>query len=217
MPSANTTWVRSASDAPLRIASPSRVPSACARPDSAAAVDACARSTGESALNLTITRPVSSEPRVTTVAAWLRGAIVSTDAAHSAAKAIQALRIDNIFTWAPGDDAGDSTSGGMDSIVAVGTDRTLSRKLHVHSRLRVTRRSRTTLCRPVCAGDYRLNCCFRPQLLADEVGFEPTEGLHPRRISSPVHSTALPPIRGNRLREPVQKLETPRNSASLMQ
>ena len=31
--------------------------------------------------------------------------------------------------------------------------------------------------------------------LADGVGFEPTKGLHPCRISSPVHSTALPPIR----------------------
>jgi hypothetical protein len=30
--------------------------------------------------------------------------------------------------------------------------------------------------------------------LADGVGFEPTEDLRPRRISSPVHSTALPPI-----------------------
>ena len=32
-------------------------------------------------------------------------------------------------------------------------------------------------------------------LLADGVGFEPTVGLHPRRFSRPVHSTALPPIR----------------------
>ena len=31
-------------------------------------------------------------------------------------------------------------------------------------------------------------------VLADGVGFEPTEDLRPRRISSPVHSTALPPI-----------------------
>jgi hypothetical protein len=31
--------------------------------------------------------------------------------------------------------------------------------------------------------------------LADGVGFEPTDRLHDRRISSPVHSTALPPIR----------------------
>ncbi len=28
--------------------------------------------------------------------------------------------------------------------------------------------------------------------VAEEVGFEPTKGLHPCRISSPVHSTALP-------------------------
>ena len=28
--------------------------------------------------------------------------------------------------------------------------------------------------------------------LAEEVGFEPTKGLHHCRISSPVHSTALP-------------------------
>jgi hypothetical protein len=30
--------------------------------------------------------------------------------------------------------------------------------------------------------------------VADGVGFEPTEGLHLRRFSRPVHSTALPPI-----------------------
>ena len=30
--------------------------------------------------------------------------------------------------------------------------------------------------------------------LADGEGFEPTKGLRPCRISSPVHSTALPPI-----------------------
>jgi hypothetical protein len=30
--------------------------------------------------------------------------------------------------------------------------------------------------------------------LADGVGFEPTNRLHDCRISSPVHSTALPPI-----------------------
>src|SRR4029453_16135841 len=38
--------------------------------------------------------------------------------------------------------------------------------------------------------------------LADGVGFEPTKDLRPCRISSPVHSTALPPIRtiGRRLR-----------------
>ena len=34
----------------------------------------------------------------------------------------------------------------------------------------------------------------RRRALADGVGFEPTKGLHPCRISSPVHSTALPPI-----------------------
>ena len=32
-------------------------------------------------------------------------------------------------------------------------------------------------------------------IMADGVGFEPTDRLHDRRISSPVHSTALPPIR----------------------
>ena len=37
------------------------------------------------------------------------------------------------------------------------------------------------------------NCLF--SIAADGVGFEPTKGLHPCRISSPVHSTALPPIR----------------------
>ena len=31
--------------------------------------------------------------------------------------------------------------------------------------------------------------------MADRVGFEPTEGLHPRRFSRPLHSTALPPVR----------------------
>ena len=36
------------------------------------------------------------------------------------------------------------------------------------------------------------------RLLADGVGFEPTDRLHDRRISSPVHSTALPPIRRRR-------------------
>ena len=34
--------------------------------------------------------------------------------------------------------------------------------------------------------------------LADGVGFEPTDRLHDRRISSPVHSTALPPIPSHR-------------------
>ena len=32
--------------------------------------------------------------------------------------------------------------------------------------------------------------------LAERVGFEPTVSLHPRRISSAVHSTTLPPLRG---------------------
>ena len=32
--------------------------------------------------------------------------------------------------------------------------------------------------------------------MAEEVGFEPTEGFHLRRFSRPVHSTALPPLRG---------------------
>lgn len=31
--------------------------------------------------------------------------------------------------------------------------------------------------------------------LAERVGFEPTVSLHPRRISSAVHSTTLPPLR----------------------
>ena len=35
---------------------------------------------------------------------------------------------------------------------------------------------------------------LRIQSLADGVGFEPTNRLHDCRISSPVHSTALPPI-----------------------
>ena len=39
----------------------------------------------------------------------------------------------------------------------------------------------------MCLGRYR-------DALADGVGFEPTDRLHDRRISSPVHSTALPPI-----------------------
>ena len=33
---------------------------------------------------------------------------------------------------------------------------------------------------------------------AEGVGFEPTEGLHPQRFSRPPHSTALPPLRGNK-------------------
>src|SRR5688572_13810185 len=32
--------------------------------------------------------------------------------------------------------------------------------------------------------------------LAEGVGFEPTVGLHPRRFSRPLHSSALPPLRG---------------------
>ena len=31
-------------------------------------------------------------------------------------------------------------------------------------------------------------------IVADEEGFEPSEDLHRRRFSRPVHSTALPPI-----------------------
>ena len=34
--------------------------------------------------------------------------------------------------------------------------------------------------------------------LAERVGFEPTVDLRPRLISSQVHSTTLPPLRGNR-------------------
>ncbi len=33
--------------------------------------------------------------------------------------------------------------------------------------------------------------------LAEEVGFEPTEGLHPQRFSRPPHSTTLPLFRRN--------------------
>ena len=29
-------------------------------------------------------------------------------------------------------------------------------------------------------------------MMAETVGFEPTEGLHPQRISSPLHSASLP-------------------------
>ena len=32
-------------------------------------------------------------------------------------------------------------------------------------------------------------------VLAERVGFEPTVDLHPRLISSQVHSTTLPPLR----------------------
>ena len=31
--------------------------------------------------------------------------------------------------------------------------------------------------------------------MAEEVGFEPTEGVNPRRFSRPVHSTTLPLLR----------------------
>src|SRR6266550_8513386 len=46
-------------------------------------------------------------------------------------------------------------------------------------------------------------------VLADGVGFEPTEDLRPRRISSPVHSTALPPIRSRLRGNPPPTLEFP--------
>ncbi len=36
------------------------------------------------------------------------------------------------------------------------------------------------------------------ELLAEREGFEPPMGLHPCRISSAVHSTTLPPLRGAR-------------------
>src|SRR5947208_2366074 len=53
-------------------------------------------------------------------------------------------------------------------------------------------------------------CWNLPALvLADGVGFEPTEDLRPRRISSPVHSTALPPIRSHPLGNPPPTLEFP--------
>ena len=32
-------------------------------------------------------------------------------------------------------------------------------------------------------------------VVAEEVGFEPTEGVNPRRFSRPVHSTTLPLLR----------------------
>ncbi len=32
-------------------------------------------------------------------------------------------------------------------------------------------------------------------IVAEEVGFEPTEGVNPRRFSRPVHSTTLPLLR----------------------
>ena len=32
-------------------------------------------------------------------------------------------------------------------------------------------------------------------MMAETVGFEPTEGLHPQRISSPLHSASLPRFR----------------------
>ena len=35
--------------------------------------------------------------------------------------------------------------------------------------------------------------------VADGVRFELTEGVNPRRFSRPLHSTALPSIRGNRI------------------
>ena len=36
--------------------------------------------------------------------------------------------------------------------------------------------------------------------VAERVGFEPTVGFHLRRISSAVHSTTLPPLRGADIR-----------------
>ncbi len=36
---------------------------------------------------------------------------------------------------------------------------------------------------------------MRPGSVAEEVGFEPTEGVNPRRFSRPVHSTTLPLLR----------------------
>lgn len=38
------------------------------------------------------------------------------------------------------------------------------------------------------------------QAVAERVGFEPTVGFHLRRISSAVHSTTLPPLRGADIR-----------------
>ena len=35
-----------------------------------------------------------------------------------------------------------------------------------------------------------------PEVLAERVGFEPTVPFQARRISSAVHSTTLPPLRG---------------------
>ena len=41
----------------------------------------------------------------------------------------------------------------------------------------------------------RATCNQFEIVLAERVGFEPTVDLHPRLISSQVHSTTLPPLR----------------------
>ena len=48
---------------------------------------------------------------------------------------------------------------------------------------------------PVFKGIYRRSRRGMEERLAERVGFEPTVSLHPRRISSAVHSTTLPPLR----------------------
>ena len=37
--------------------------------------------------------------------------------------------------------------------------------------------------------------------MAEEVGFEPTVGVNPRRFSRPVHSTTLPLLRPGSIKE----------------
>lgn len=47
----------------------------------------------------------------------------------------------------------------------------------------------------VCKNKKRPEMCVFTHFLAERVGFEPTVDLHPRLISSQVHSTTLPPLR----------------------
>ena len=46
------------------------------------------------------------------------------------------------------------------------------------------------------------------KVMAERVGFEPTKGSHPCRFSRPVHSTALPPLRVQRVYEDADLLST---------
>ena len=59
-----------------------------------------------------------------------------------------------------------------------------------------------------CARRSRLITCIETinqDVVAEEVGFEPTVGFHPRRFSRPVHSTTLPLLRGrNRIAPPAR-------------